>query len=166
MVSQKQLLELLHYDPETGYFVRKVRTSNNTKKGALCQSDNGSGYIKIGVLGKRYYAHRLVFLYMYGFFPPLEVDHINHNRSDNRLENLRLADITTNRKNATLSSANTSGTVGVYRNKTLSKWEVRIGNLGKLLYLGVYDTKEEAIRISRSARLKYGFHKNHGGRNA
>lgn len=77
MLDQNRLKEILHYDPESGVFTWIMPTSNRVKAGDVCDTVGPIGYIVIGVLGKRRYAHRLAWLYMTGEWPSDQVDHIN-----------------------------------------------------------------------------------------
>ena len=162
ILAQKELKELLHYNPETGLFTRKVSLSNRVKIGDIAGSINSSGYIAIRVRGNPLSAHRLAWLYVHGVWPENEIDHINQNRADNRLINLREVTGKENHKNMSLYKANTSGVCGVNWNRKYSKWHSRINVDGKSVWLGQYDDKFEAICSRMSAKNKYGFHENHG----
>ena len=146
--SQERLKELFDYDPETGDFVRKVRTSNNTKVGDVAGCLVPDGYLVFRVDSTTYMAHRLAWLYRYGEDPgSLDIDHINRNRSDNRLENLRLATSQQNRQN--------SSALGITWDKVCRKWQARITVDGVLMYLGVFRHYWSAIHCYQQARLKY-----------
>ena len=102
MLDQKTLKENLEYCPDTGNFTWLVSKNNRVKAGAIASNINYYGYVRIGINGKQYGAHRLAFLWMTGEFPD-ECDHINHQRSDNRWENLR--SVTSAENNLTLCCA-------------------------------------------------------------
>ena len=87
MITQSKLKELVNYDQDTGIFTWKKRTSNRIKIGDIIGNLHNCGYIEMGVNGKRYLAHRLAWLYVYGYMPKL-IDHINTNKQDNRICNL------------------------------------------------------------------------------
>ncbi len=161
MLTQSRLKELLHYDPETGDFIWLEYLSSRSNIGheAGCIKH---GYRYIGINNVQYSAHRLVFLYLYGKFPPYQVDHINGIKDDNKRINLRRVDQSENLKNAAISKNNTSGFVGVCWHKRAKKWRAVIYSCGKNITLGAFDNVEDAIEARKLANIKYGFHKNHG----
>ena len=162
MITQKELKELLHYDPETGIFTRLKSVSSGARKGDIAGHSTGNGYLQIGIKGRYYRAHRLAWLYMTGEWPKDQIDHINHIRTYNRWVNLREATNQENHKNQTLKSTNTSGVCGVYfRNDTL-KWAAFIWVNDKPTNLGSFTDKFEAICARKASENKYGYHANHG----
>ena len=107
--------------------------------------------------------HRVVMLMCYGFYGEgLEVDHINHVRNDNRLFNLRFVTRSENSKNQSLSSKSTTGVTGVSFLKARKKYIAQIGVNRKLIYLGMFETLEEAAAARAEANLKFKFNNNHG----
>src|ERR1019366_2534525 len=108
MITQQRLLELLHYEPSNGQFTWKVHR-HRCRPGAIAGCREDLGYIRIGVDGCYYRAHRLAFLYMTGQFSKGEVDHMNLDKSDNRWANLRAATRSENMGNQKRPSHNTSG---------------------------------------------------------
>ena len=162
MLTQEQLKEVLNYNPETGDFTWKVRTSNRIQAGGIAGHLNVRGYITVRIGGKNYQAHRLAWLCMFGDFPKDEIDHINHVKNDNRIANLREATRQENNKNHSMNKRNTSGVVGVTRDRWDKKWQSNITVDGKLLYLGCFDDFFEAICSRLSANNKHGYHENHG----
>lgn len=159
-LTQQRLKEVLHYDSDSGVFTWAV-TRTKAVKGKVAGNIDSHGYWIIGIDGVRYAAHRLVWMYVHGFFPE-EVDHINHSRTDNRLINLRETDRSGNAKNISKPLNNVSGIMGVSWTKRIgkrkSKWEVRA--CGK--FLGYFDDFFEAVCKRKSAELKLNFHPNHG----
>lgn len=174
MINQEIIKELLHYSSETGVFTWKERGRkwfkadrdckrwNNRYVGSRAGSIFNNGYINISIFDGRYPAHRLAWLYVRGHWPPDQIDHINHNRSDNRWSNLRAVDRTENSKNLSLSSCNTSGIVGVRQYKPGGKWRAQIKVNSKTMHLGYYNTLEEAIKARKDAEVWHEFHINHG----
>jgi hypothetical protein len=147
MLSPERLRSLLHYDPETGVFTWKV-ARKGTAAGTICVHKRPDGYMRIGVDGRLYYAHRLAFLYMTGRWPSHYVDHVNRNPSDNRWGNLREATVSQNLANSYRGNA-ASGLKGAYRHK--DKWRASISINGKNILLGVFATAEEAHDAYKSA---------------
>ena len=161
MITQAELKELIHYDQKTGVFTwAKNRTK--CKIGAIAGTFHVNGYTHIQINKKIYKAHRLAWLYIYGYIPKF-IDHINCDRSDNRLCNLREANIYQNNHNAKLSKNNKSGVKGVCWHKAANKWIANIEAYGKKIYLGLFEDLEFAELVVSEARNKYhGEYVNHG----
>jgi hypothetical protein len=161
VITQDNLKELMHYDLNTGVFTWKVATNGYIKKGDIAGEVMKKGYIRICVLKKRYMAHRLAFLYVLGRLPSDQVDHINRVKGDNRWINLRNATSSENSKNKSISSANKTGVTGMeFYSGGRYQSSIRVNR--KLIYLGLFTDKFEAICARKSAEVKYGFHENHG----
>jgi hypothetical protein len=151
MITQSELKQILHYCPETGVF---TRLNHGRKVGKKLHN----GYNRIVVLRKEYKAHRLAWLYVYGEFPKMHIDHINRIRNDNRIVNLREADYFLNRFNRgveKISSKNKSGITGVIFNKKQNKWRAYIYKNYVNIYLGLFETKEEAGQARKDAELNF-----------
>jgi len=161
MLTQKKLKKLLHYNQDTGEFTWRVNRGGN-RSGTVAGSMNGSGYILIQIDGKSYKAHRLAWLYEHGAWPPADMDHINHIRTDNRLDNLRPVTRSENMRNASKYSHNSSGVTGVHWHKDCKKWRAFISVDGKQLHLRLFDCSFDALVTRLLAEQKYGYHKNHG----
>jgi hypothetical protein len=145
-VTQSRLKELLDYSPETGLFTWKVANSKRIHVGDVAGSPSAKGYILIGVDGCVYRAHRLAWLYVYGKFPELYIDHINHIKTDNRIENLRDVSIGVNNENKNSSSIykKSCNVLGVSREKDHRRWRAVITINRKQVHIGYFDTVEEA----------------------
>lgn len=158
MLTQQKLLECLHYDKDTGIFTRLKITSNRVKVGDVAGTYSGKGYRTVTILGKRFYEHRLAWLYVTGQMPTDQIDHIDNNRSNNAFSNLRLANNSQNRANTGIRKHNTTGFKGVaYDDRKSRKWIAQISIAGKTTYLGAYDTPEEAhAAYCKKARLIHG----------
>lgn len=155
-LTQKELKRLLNYDPETGFFWWKVRPSNNIYVGDRAgHVQETKGYRNIHIKGKLYKAHRLAWLYCYGAFPEGNLDHINRDRDDNRISNLRVAPGSLNNYNSGISRNNTSGVKGVSYNKGAGKWEAGAGSRPRI-YLGIFSSKEDAIKARKAWEIKNG----------
>ncbi len=132
---------LLAYEPETGALRWRV-SRGKARAGQVAGVLEGRGYVVLGLLGKRYYAHRIAFLLMTGEWPEL-VDHINGDRKDNRWSNLRNADNALNQQNQrTASRNNRLGVLGV--RAFGGKFRSAICVDGKPKHLGTFATPEEA----------------------
>lgn len=147
-LSQARLQEILHYDPDTGLFT--WRTGVGTASEGARAGGSSNGYVSIQVDCKRYYAHRLAFLYMTGAWPTGVVDHRNNNPSDNRWGNLRDA---TRRQNA-LNRKTSPKVHGVTWNKDTGRWMTSI--LGEK---AEFEYRPDAVQwlIEREIQLGY-FH--------
>ena len=160
MLTQQRLKELLHYDPETGIFTRKIFVKPNAKAGDIAGFHTPKGYLAFYVDKKRYLAHRIAWLYMTGSWPKYVIDHIDAGKDHNWFSNLQ--DIT-NRKNLHRknhpNSNNTSGFVGVHYRKDkvndVKKYEACIQANDKKYRLGYFLTPEEASEAYQAAKLKH-----------
>lgn len=161
-LTQQRLKEVLDYDPETGIFIWKGNTSVRDIVGSVAGAPNKAGYWRIGIDAHRYRAHRLAFLWVEGYFPDADVDHINGDRSDNRWQNLRPASRATNMRNARRYRNNKSGFTGIAWQEKTQKWRAEIKANGKQRYLGVYDKFWQALATRKIAERRHGFHINHG----
>ena len=150
-MQMEHLKTHLHYDPETGVFTWKRPTSNRVKVGSQAGRLRKDGYVTIGFNGQRFQAHRLAWLYTYGNWPAREIDHINRNRQDNRIVNLRDATRSENALNAGPRVSSSSGIRGVSWDKLCSRWRVQLRINGKQTYVGVFKTLEEATSAYEKA---------------
>ena len=127
---------------------------------------NSRGYFHGPILGRWYRAHQVVFALSNGRWPDDWLDHINHDRGDNRPKNLREVGSAGNARNISIRSDNTSGHLGVNFKKSDNRWVARICCGGKRIYLGAFDTIEEAIDARKAAEKLHNYHENHGSRAA
>lgn len=156
--SAEVFREYLKYDPDAGVLTWTDKNKKKANKPIKGMHENW--YITFSFQGKTYKAHRVAWLLYHGEWPPHQIDHINGNRGDNRIVNLRSVTQFQNMKNARLNSNNTSGVCGVYW--VNNKWLAAIGVNNKLIRLGSFDCKIDAYAARLRAEKKYGFHKNHG----
>lgn len=155
VLTQAELKRKLHYDPETGLFTWKMSPALVIKAGDVAGCVNDLGYIRIRINYKHIRAHRLVWLYVYGYIPNCDIDHINMIKTDNRLCNLREATRSQNKANCGKTKRNSSGFKGVSSNKNLNKWTARICINYKTHHLGSFNTPEDASEAYQTAARKY-----------
>ena len=150
MITQKRLQELLTYNPETGIFTWNI-PKKCVKAGDIAgtQSDR---YTKIGIDYKVYSNHRLAWLYVYGYMPNV-IDHINGNKKDNRLCNLREASSKQNSQNSKKPSNNTSGIKGISFDKYHNKWRAELYANGKRVFIKYFNAFDDAITAIKEARI-------------
>lgn len=160
----EEVAKLFTYDRETGVLYWKARTRYTIRHKYVAGTSKGKGgYRQVRIKGKAYHVHRIIMMLCFGHIPEnAEIDHINHVRDDNRLVNLRFVTRGENLKNQSVSSNNPTGITGVCFNKFRNKFMARIGVNRQALYLGCYNTLEEAAAARAEANLKFNFHANHG----
>jgi hypothetical protein len=137
ILTQARLRELLHYDPGTGVFTSQTKRGR-FRAGTVMGTLNRSGRIHLHIDNKKYFAHRLAWLYTTGNWPLHEIDHINGVPTDNRISNLREATAKQNGENRGKQRNNTSGYKGVTWSKKSQKWQAQICHNGTRKQLGVF----------------------------
>ena len=171
MLTQELVKEFLNYDPEIGTLTWKERERKwfksdrqfntwNTRyaeKEAFAALDD-KGYLNGRILYRAYKAHRVIWLWMTGEWPEEQIDHINHDRKDNRWCNLREVSCQENCENRSKYDFNKSGQTGVYWEKTHQKWR----SVVRRVHLGYFDSLEDAVTARKMADVKYNYHENHG----
>jgi hypothetical protein len=157
LIAIDRLHELLSYDPETGEFTNKVRRSANAPAGAKCGCVNRHGYV-VGRLDDRlYYMHRLAWAMTYRGWPPkgMDVDHIDRDKANNRISNLRLATRSQNMANRVPKTLPKSGARGVYFDRRKRKWSVRISMDKRNIDLGAFACLGQAIRARKLGEVRH-----------
>lgn len=159
MLTYGEVSELLEYRPEVGgsCLIRKTDSfSGNGKVQAHAGDRVGSrqkdGYWHTCIKKHYYKAHRLVWLLNIKEWPNRGLDHINGDKSDNRIENLRLASQAENNQNTPKARDNSSGHIGVDFHKKTGKWRARISVEKRTRHLGLFDTKDNAIEAYLKAK--------------
>jgi hypothetical protein len=153
-LTQEYLKSILDYDLDTGIFTWKVNKSKTAKAGDVAGwLDNG--YRGIEINNKSYKAHRLAWLYVYGEMPKNLIDHVDGNRSNNKISNLREATYQTNSANYKTPKTNKSGVKNVSWYKNLNKWVVSISVEKTKKTIGYFDDLEFAELVAVEARNKY-----------
>jgi len=160
-ITQKELKKLLKYDPLTGSIVWKVSFRNKINIGDTAGCLCSQGYRKIKLNQRVYAAHQLVWLYMTGVLHK-GIDHIDQNKSNNTWANLRKASCIINGKNRKINTNNTSGFNGVCYITGRKKWKAQYRDGNKVVSLGLFLKKEDAISARKKANKEQNFHKNHG----
>jgi hypothetical protein len=157
----EQIREHLVYDEETGVIHWKRRFNAGIKPHLRAGYVEPKGYVSVYFQGKAIKAHRLAWLLHTGAFPNGVIDHINGDKTDNRISNLRDTTTTENGRNRKQSRTNLSGVTGVHWRKD-GVWQAQIRVNGKTLHLGRYRSLECAAAARKDAERLYGFHPNHG----
>lgn len=162
VITQDELKKILFYNEQTGEFIWLVDVSAKTKAGSVAGRIDTKGYISIRIFNKHYLAHRLAWLYEYGKFPNLDLDHKNGIKTDNRIENLRECTHAENKQNLNKPmSTNKLGVLGVSiekrkrKNKTSERFLAQIMLDGKQIKLGRFKTIDEAKKAREMAEKKY-----------
>ena len=157
MLTQAELKRVLSYDPATGIFiwiVARGRVSAGTIAGRVLidRSDNlERRYVVITVNSRKYRAHRLAWLYVYGAWPDHGLDHRDTDGTNNRIDNLREATATENAQNMRRHAKNSSGIKGVFWNSDKGKWTVRIRVRGRNKHIGHFEDIDRAADAYQTA---------------
>ena len=154
------------YEPICGKLFRKNQAGNFKAGSEVVIKPHHTGYlyvsIKVGEKKHNISLHRMAWTLHNKCKPSGFIDHINHDKSDNRIENLREVTKVQNNRNKSMCKLNTSGNTGVSWHKRDNIWEARIKVDYKQVYLGRFNSKEDAIKAREDAEVLYGFHANHG----
>lgn len=176
-----ELRKLLRYEPETGklYWLPRPAGMFATQRAASTWNsryanteaftaslpnsrDSETAYLQGNVLSKHHLAHRVIWAIVYGEWPKDQIDHINGDRADNRLKNLRQVSVVENGRNQKLRKSNNSGVMGVHWYGARNSWQVYIDINRKRVHVGYFTDFDAAVSARRAAEVKYGFHENHG----
>lgn len=158
-LKREELMRLLNYDPETGEFTWKVSRTYNSlaRAGNIAGIISTRGYKTILISGRRYYAHRLAWFYVHGKWPSITIDHINLNKVDNRIVNLREATRSQNQANRRGYGASGFKGAALRVKKTGIYYEASICVEGSHSYLGTFRSAEEAqAAYSKQASRSFG----------
>lgn len=179
-LTQEIVRELLDYDPETGVLRWKERglhwfstdgkktqthlmnqwNSRLAGKEAFTSTSN-NGYKVGAVKDRKFLAHRIIWLWVYGWVPE-EVDHKNGDKTDNRIVNLREVTRAINQRNKRKLSNNTSGYCGVTQDKRDGKWTATFVVDGLKYSCGYWETPEQANEALMKKRAEFDFSERHG----
>lgn len=151
-LTYEKVIEIFRYDAETGSLERKLGSG----RWKICGHEpTCNGYGAVGIDGKKYLTHRLIWLLVYGEWPENDIDHIDRDRMNNRLENIRAVTRTENNHNHGVHKNNSSGYPGVCFDKRSKKYKARITLDGKQINLGYFDTAEEAFLAYQLAKIQH-----------
>lgn len=156
--------EYLYYDGVAVRWKKKVKKSKYYP-GDLAGTIDCQGYIRVALFRKPVMAHRFAWESINGPIPDgMQIDHINHIRDDNRIDNLRMVTHKENSQNIKKPSSNTSGHIGVSFNKRKSMWQAYIGGArtGTRKHLGYFENIGDAVNARRMASIEMLYHENHG----
>ena len=143
-ITREYLRQLFDY--ENGHLLWKIRKARCISIGSRAGYTVNGGYRQVEINGRAYYVHRLIWIWHNDYNGELQIDHINNNTSDNRIENLRPADNTQNAHNQSIAKNNTSGFKGVSWHNQMQKWRADITLNGKRKHLGLFDKLEDAAK--------------------
>jgi hypothetical protein len=160
-ITYEELQDKLDYNPHTGLFTYK--NVRGKYPGDLAGTIRSSGYIGIKLNGKEYPAHHLAWFWCFGLWPK-EVDHIDHNKLNNAIKNLRAVTHAENSLNRPHQVNNQSGVQGIFWQQSRKRWLSRIKFDGRLVWQKIYRFEDFNKAVEeRQAKLKeLGFHQNHG----
>lgn len=177
-LTQEILKGILYYNKQTGIFNWRERDRSffnsdrafkswnsrfcGRNAGTIKKNSNGISYYQIVILGKKYYAHRLAYLYITGIWPPVIIDHEDGDGLNNTWTNIKQATYQENSKNREMSRANKTGCMGVTFSKERKKWIVKVNISGRSVQLGSFDDFFDAVCSRKSGERLYGYHQNHG----
>ena len=149
--TAERIRELFCYDPTSGILTRRISVSN-AKAGSVAGSRGGE-YLTVSIDGSTYRVHRVVFVWMTGAWPPIDIDHRDLDKFNNRWLNLRPSNKTETQANQTCRKNNAAGTKGVYWNIAKKKWVAQLRKEGQRFHLGYFDEIEVA-KIVYAAKAK------------
>jgi len=161
-MTQKELKKYLKYNPLTGIFISLNKHNKRWTEGRVLGTLRKDGYLAIKPHGIEILLHRAAWMYVYGEFPDGYIDHINKDKTDNRIENLRDVAHVVNMQNKKTYKNNSSGTMGVGFVRSSGRWRARITVDEKQVVLGTFVLYSDAVNARKNAEVLYGFHENHG----
>lgn len=151
LLTLEEVRDILDYAPASGELRWRRRMSKRVLSGDIAGCVDTYGYVRIIIKGKNYRAHRLGWLLTYGGWPDAELDHIDLDRSNNRLNNLREATRAQNMLNKKMYKNNKSGFIGVHFHEASGRYQAQYGRDGIVHRIGEFDTAEEASAAYQAA---------------
>lgn len=175
--TQELLIRIFSYDAATGAVRYCARDENFARSagwssavlaawnlryaGRIATNRIGAGYLCVSILGEKYPTHRVIWKMAHGT-DPLTIDHVDGDRTNNRLDNLRNVSDLENQHNRKLNANNSSGVSGVRWVEARRRWISRIRSGGRLVVLGSFVSKDDAISARKMAERSLNYHENHG----
>ena len=153
-LTAEKARRLLSYNPESGVLTWRVSSARNVFAGDVAGGIHPTGCVVVGIDGRQYKAHRLIWLIVYGCWPAKYIDHVDRDPSNNRIENLREAEAYENSWNIKTRINSTTGITGVYWSKRRKKYRVQIMVRGKRLHVGEFDSLDAAASARRCAEKR------------
>lgn len=177
-LGQEELRLLFDYEPDSGLLRWRAKDRSLFGSDSRCRGWNarfagaiagtkkqsaGKQYIQVGVDGRVYPCHRLIWILLHGSIDEaLVIDHLNGVGTDNRLANLRLVTHSDNQRNQALRVTNRSGVIGVYWCRKTMKWTGQITANGKHRCIGYYSSIDDAAKARKALEVELGYHPLHG----
>lgn len=160
-ITQEELMRVFDYDQKTGIFINKIERKSasgagrSAKRGAIAGFKHSKGYVAITVNGRCYLAHRLAWIYVHGTLPAFQIDHIDGNRRNNAISNLRACTASENMQNVRkYKDGGYSNEIGVSFNKRTNAWHGYVKVNGKQIN-GSSKTEQGAIEIRRNLKIMH-----------
>jgi hypothetical protein len=142
---KQRVTELFEYNKEDGILLRKI-SQPKTKVGSIAGCVTPKGYRYVQFDGRKYAVHRLIWLLEFGCFPEQTIDHIDGNKLNNKIENLRDVPVKQNCENKGVQANNKLGVRGVCYKPRIKKYVAQIQNNGKNTHLGCFDNIDSASK--------------------
>lgn len=180
-ISPELVRQLIDYNPETGVALWRARTEQHFSNKNRCAARMAGAWnaryagkpaftvfaarahtSRCSIFKVSYPASHIAWLHVHGKAPDYVIDHINGDRSDNRMANLRDVPLAVNARNCKLRIDNTSGLAGIHQNKKTKQWHARVNYSGHVITLGSYRELEHARIARQTAMILLGFTERHG----
>ena len=162
--TQKELLEYLSYDADTGILTWIKKPSKKIVLNSRAGSQTETGYRTLYFKGKKYQEHHVIWCIVHGQFPTMQIDHIDQDRSNNAINNLREVSQSENSRNRARARRTRLGEVGIWWCRRRRKYVAEITLNRKKVYQKTFDDIDDAIRERKAKALELGFHENHGNK--